>query len=162
MTVSLYTRRLRPTRAFGIQAGLGVTATVNAALKLATLKETVTVSGQSSVADARATTLTSSYSADAIRSLPTTGEYWALFSVTPVMQISSEDVEEVSRCRLSAVRHEGPAPADGRGDRVDMGFGWLGQVPNANHLFEFEFRWNTRTLNDGQRVARAIKSGEAP
>lgn len=26
-----------------------------------------------------------------------------------------------------------------------------------NYLSEFEFRWNTRKLDDGQRVARAIK-----
>jgi hypothetical protein len=26
-----------------------------------------------------------------------------------------------------------------------------------NYLNEFEFRWNTRKLDDGQRVARAIK-----
>lgn len=27
----------------------------------------------------------------------------------------------------------------------------------ANYLNEFEFRWNTRKLNDGERVSRAIK-----
>lgn len=27
----------------------------------------------------------------------------------------------------------------------------------ANYLNEFEFRWNTRKLDDGQRVSRAIK-----
>jgi len=26
-----------------------------------------------------------------------------------------------------------------------------------NYLGEFAFRWNTRKLNDGQRVARAIR-----
>ena len=33
----------------------------------------------------------------------------------------------------------------------------------ANYLNEFEFRWNTRKLDDGQRVARAIRQvgGEA-
>ncbi len=28
-----------------------------------------------------------------------------------------------------------------------------------NYLNEFEFRWNTRKLNDGERVARAIRTG---
>ena len=29
-----------------------------------------------------------------------------------------------------------------------------------NYLNEFEFRWNTRNLDDGQRVARAIQQGD--
>lgn len=75
-----------------IRVGLGFTATVNVEMKLATLSETILVSGQSPVVDARSTTLTSSYSADAIKSLPTTGEYWALLSVTPAVQMASVDV----------------------------------------------------------------------
>lgn len=27
-----------------------------------------------------------------------------------------------------------------------------------NYLNEFQFRWNTRTMNDGQRVSAAIKA----
>src|SRR4030095_13562770 len=53
-----------------IQVGLGFTATVNVELKLATMNETVVVTGESPVVDAHATTLTSSYSAEAIKSLP--------------------------------------------------------------------------------------------
>ena len=76
----------------GINVTLGFTATVNAEMKLATMEETVVVTGESPVVDTRATTMTSSYSAEAIKSLPTTGEYWALLSVTPAVQMSAVDV----------------------------------------------------------------------
>jgi outer membrane receptor protein involved in Fe transport len=91
-TVAFELSGFRQLERSGIQVGLGFTATVNAELKLATMNETVVVTGESPVVDAHATSLTSSYSADAIKSLPTTGEYWALLSVTPAVQMSAVDV----------------------------------------------------------------------
>ncbi len=76
----------------GVQVGLGFTATVNAEMKLANVQETVVVTGASPVVDAHATTMSSSFTADAIKNLPTTGEYWALLSVTPGVQMSAVDV----------------------------------------------------------------------
>lgn len=76
----------------GIRVGLGFTATVNAEMRVAALEETVTVSGASPVVDTQATTVNTMFSADMLKSLPFTGEYWAMLSVTPGVQMARMDV----------------------------------------------------------------------
>jgi outer membrane receptor protein involved in Fe transport len=75
-----------------IRVGLGFTATVNADMAISSLEENVTVTGESPVVDTQATTINTTFSADALKSLPFTGEYWAMLSITPAVNMARMDV----------------------------------------------------------------------
>ena len=76
----------------GIQISLGFTANVNVELALATLQETVTVSGQSPVIDTTATRTVQAFKLDQLQSLPNGRDMWSLLAVTPSVQMSRIDV----------------------------------------------------------------------
>ena len=75
-----------------IRVGLGFTATVNAEMLVSGLEETVTVSGDSPVVDTQATTVNTTFSAETLKNLPFTGEYWAMLSITPAVNMARMDV----------------------------------------------------------------------
>jgi hypothetical protein len=76
----------------GIAITLGFTANVNVELALATLQETVTVSGQSPVIDTSATRIQQNFKMDQLQSIPNGRDMWALLAVTPSVQMSRIDV----------------------------------------------------------------------
>ncbi len=76
----------------GIQITLGFTASVNTELALATLQETVTVSGASPVIDTTATRVVQAFKLDQLQSIPNARDMWALLAVTPAVQMSRIDV----------------------------------------------------------------------
>jgi Carboxypeptidase regulatory-like domain len=76
----------------GIQIGLGFTANVNVELALATLQETVTVSGASPVIDTTATRIQQNFKLEQLQSLPNGRDMWALLAVTPSVQMGRIDV----------------------------------------------------------------------
>ena len=76
----------------GIQISLGFTANVNVELALATLQETVTVSGASPVIDTTATRVVQNFKLEQLQSIPNARDMWALLAVTPAVQMSRIDV----------------------------------------------------------------------
>jgi hypothetical protein len=76
----------------GIQITLGFTATVNGELALATLQETVTVSGASPVIDTTATRVVQTFKLDQLQSIPNARDMWSLLAVTPAVQMGRIDV----------------------------------------------------------------------
>ena len=76
----------------GIQISLGFTATINVELALATLQETVTVSGASPVIDTTATRVVQNFKLEQLQSIPNGRDMWALLAVTPAVQMSRIDV----------------------------------------------------------------------
>ena len=76
----------------GVQISLGFTANVNAELALATLQETVTVSGASPVIDTTATRVVQNFKLDQLQSIPNSRDMWALLAVTPSVQMGRIDV----------------------------------------------------------------------
>ncbi len=76
----------------GIQISLGFTANVNVELQLATLQETVTVSGSSPVIDTSATRVVQNFKLDQLQSIPNSRDMWALLAVTPAVQMARIDV----------------------------------------------------------------------
>src|SRR5262245_55897297 len=76
----------------GIQITLGFTANVNVELALATLQETVTVSGESPVIDTSATRIQQNFKLEQLQSIPNGRDMWALRAVTPSVQMSRIDV----------------------------------------------------------------------
>src|SRR5688500_16442039 len=76
----------------GIAITLGFTANVNVELALATLQETVTVSGASPVIDTSATRIQQNFKMEQLQSIPNGRDMWALLAVTPAVQMARIDV----------------------------------------------------------------------
>jgi len=76
----------------GIQIALGFTANVNIELALATLQETVTVTGDSPIIDTSATRTVQTFKAEQLASIPNGRDLWSLLAVTPAVQLSRIDV----------------------------------------------------------------------
>ncbi|MCC7126743.1 MAG: TonB-dependent receptor, partial [Acidobacteria bacterium] len=76
----------------GVQIALGFNATVNAQLAVATLQETVTVSGASPVIDTTATSVQQNFKIEQLNSIPNGRDMWALLAATPGVVMNNIDV----------------------------------------------------------------------
>jgi len=76
----------------GIRVSLGFTATVNGALKVASLQESVTVTGQSPVVDTASTQIGTTFSAAQLSALPTSRDYFSLLAGSPGVGMTRIDV----------------------------------------------------------------------
>src|SRR5437762_2161655 len=76
----------------GIRVGLGFTATVNAELRVASLTETVTVSGQSPVVDITSTKTATNFDAKELASIPSARDFWAILAAAPAVQMQRIDI----------------------------------------------------------------------
>jgi hypothetical protein len=79
-------------RRAGVSITLGFTANVNVELALATLQETVTVSGASPVIDTSTTRVQQNFKMEQLQSIPNGRDMWALLAVTPSVQMGRIDV----------------------------------------------------------------------
>ncbi len=76
----------------GIQLSLGFTANVNIELALASLQETVTVTGESPVIDTSATRVQQNFKVEQLMTIPNGRDMWSLLAVTPSVQMTRIDV----------------------------------------------------------------------
>ncbi len=76
----------------GIQIALGFNATVNAELAVATLQETVTVTGASPVIDTSATSVQQNFKLEQLNNIPNGRDMWALLAATPGVVMNNIDV----------------------------------------------------------------------
>ena len=76
----------------GIRITLGFNAQVNVTLNVATLQETVTVSGESPVIDTTATRIQTNYDQQMLSSIPNARDMWSLLSTTPSVSLNRVDV----------------------------------------------------------------------
>ncbi len=81
-----------PTKREGIQIALGFTANINVELTLASLQETLTVTGESPVIDTSATRIQQNFKLDQLNSIPNGRDMWALLAATPGVVMSRIDV----------------------------------------------------------------------
>ena len=76
-----------------IQVGAGFTATLNMTMNVASLEESVTVSGASPVVDTQSTTVTTSFDAAKLAALPNgSNDPWAMLAETPAVKMTRIDV----------------------------------------------------------------------
>lgn len=75
-----------------VQVSLGFTANVNVDLKVATLEETVTVTGDSPVIDTSATRVQQNFKLAQLESIPNGRDMWALLAATPGVIMSNIDI----------------------------------------------------------------------
>ena len=76
----------------GIRVGLGFTATINTELKVASLTESVTVSGASPVVDIATTKTSTNFDAQTLAALPNARDFWAILAAAPAIQMQRIDV----------------------------------------------------------------------
>jgi hypothetical protein len=76
----------------GIIVPLGFTATVNVQLQLATLQESVTVTGASPVVDVTSTTSTFNINQQMLETLPNARDIWSVMGQSPGVRVSTIDV----------------------------------------------------------------------
>ena len=76
----------------GIIVPIGFTATVNVQLQLASLQESVTVTGASPVVDVTSTTSTFNINQDMLTTLPNARDIWSVMGQSPGVRVSSIDV----------------------------------------------------------------------
>jgi hypothetical protein len=75
-----------------IRVTLGFNAAVTATLGVATVQETVTVSGESPVVDASTTRLQTNYDQQTLAALPNARDMWSLLGATPSVTLNRVDV----------------------------------------------------------------------
>lgn len=76
----------------GVQIALGFTANLNVELSLATLQETVTVTGASPIIDTTSTRVQQNFKLEQLQSIPNGRDMWSLLAVTPSVQMGRIDV----------------------------------------------------------------------
>ena len=76
----------------GVRVGLGFTATVNAEMTVATLQETVTVTGASPVVDVTATTTSTNFGQERLAALPNARDFWTVLAAAPAIVVNRIDV----------------------------------------------------------------------
>src|SRR5437762_5298097 len=75
-----------------IQIAMGYTAAVNVELAVASLQETVTVTGDSPVIDTSSTRVQQNFKLEALQEIPNARDLWSLLAVTPGVGMSRIDV----------------------------------------------------------------------
>src|SRR5262245_31843479 len=76
----------------GIRITLGFNAQVNVSLSVASLQETITVSGASPVIDTSATRVQTNYDQQMLSSIPNARDMWSLLATTPSVTLNRIDV----------------------------------------------------------------------
>ena len=76
----------------GVRVGLGFTATVNTEMRVASLQETVTVTGESPVVDVTATTTATSFGQERLAALPNARDFWTVLAAAPAIVVNRIDV----------------------------------------------------------------------
>lgn len=76
----------------GIRVGLGFTASVNVELRVATLQETVTVTGESPVVDTSSTKTVTNFDSARLAMLPGARDLWTIMGSLPSVTMSRVDV----------------------------------------------------------------------
>jgi len=75
-----------------VRVGLGFTATLNIEMAVASLQETVTVSGESPVVDVSSTKTTTNFGAAELASLPSARDYWSILAAAPAVVVQRIDI----------------------------------------------------------------------
>ena len=76
----------------GVRLTAGFTATINTQMGVATITESVHVSGESPVVDTQSTVINTTFDKDTLANLPSARDYWAILSEAPGVKLQRIDV----------------------------------------------------------------------
>lgn len=98
----------------GLEVSLGVTAQVNADMKVGAVAETITVTGETPIVDVQTAASTRSVTAQAFKELPSGGSWIQMAALVPAVRASNTDVGGVLGDQTGAqVSAHGALPGDG-------------------------------------------------
>lgn len=99
-----------PAERSGIIVGVAVVMTVDQALKLAAVAETVTVSGESPTIDVKSTSKGTNFDSSLLASIPQAREIWSTVEQVPGATMSKFNVGGAESAQQSAMQVHGSAP----------------------------------------------------
>ena len=76
----------------GVRVGLGFTATVNPEMRVASLQETVTVTGESPVVDVTRPPRPTNFGQERLAALPNARDFWTVLAAAPAIIVNRIDV----------------------------------------------------------------------
>src|SRR6185295_10417889 len=76
----------------GIEVTASFTASVNADLKVGAVSETITVTGETPIVDVQSATQTRALTAEAFKTIPTSGVWVQMAALIPAVQTATRDV----------------------------------------------------------------------
>jgi len=75
-----------------VEVPVGVTITLDAALQLASVEETITVTGESPIVDIKSSDVGASFNAENLKNVPSATDVWAILAMTPGVRMEAYDV----------------------------------------------------------------------
>lgn len=142
-----------------IAVRLGQTLSVDAQLPVATLQETVTVSGASPVVDVTTTAVGTSFDAEKLQSIPTATDMWSVLSQSPGVRMQGYDVGGSHKSQ--ALGYEGFG-IRGQSQFTIDGIQSEGNYPNSLSMEEIAVSaagGDVEINSPGAAIALTIKSG---
>nr|MBA3270053.1 carboxypeptidase regulatory-like domain-containing protein [Acidobacteriota bacterium] len=143
----------------GVTLRLGQTLTVDAQLQVATLQESVTVTGESPVVDVTTTSVGTTFDAEKLTSIPTATDMWAVLSQAPGVRMQGYDVGGSHKSQ--AIGYEGFG-IRGQSQFTIDGIQSEGNYPNSLSMEEIAVSaagGDVEINSPGAAIALTIKSG---
>lgn len=143
----------------GIVLRLGQTLTVDGQLQVATLQESVTVTGESPVVDVTTTSVGATFDAEKLAGIPTATDMWAVLSQSPGVRMQGYDVGGSHKSQ--AINYEGFG-VRGQSQFTIDGIQSEGNYPNALSMEEIAVSaagGDVEINSPGAAIALTIKSG---
>ncbi|MGE3473234.1 MAG: TonB-dependent receptor, partial [Vicinamibacterales bacterium] len=143
----------------GIVLRLGATLTVDSQLQVATLQETVTVTGESPVVDLTTTAVGATFDAAKLTGIPTATDMWSVLAQSPGVRMQGYDVGGSHKSQ--ALGYEGFG-VRGQSQFTIDGIQSEGNYPNALSMEEIAVSaagGDVEINSPGAAIALTIKSG---
>lgn len=128
----------------GIELGGSFSATINAELRVGSLEETITVTGETPVVDVRTARTQQTMDKDIIDSIPSGRQYFSLTTLVPALNVQGNDVGGASGPVFSVFQVHGGRRNEGqvRVEGLNAGFQGMGvsfYVPDVGNAQEVTF-----------------------
>jgi hypothetical protein len=136
----------------GIIVNIGFTATVNVQMQVATLQETVTVSGASPVVDVVNSNIQTNFTSETLANLPNARDIWSVIGLAPGMMVTRFDVggsRAGTQTGYSAYGYSGQVRVQVDGVNTTEGTGAAGFYYDYGSFEELQF------ANDGNDAGAA-------
>jgi hypothetical protein len=143
----------------GIVLRLGQTFTIDGQLQVATLQESVTVTGESPVVDVTTTSVGTTFDAAKLQGIPTATDMWAVLSQSPGVRMQGYDVGGSHKSQ--AINYEGFG-VRGQSQFTIDGIQSEGNYPNSLSMEEIAVSaagGDVEINSPGAAIALTIKSG---
>ena len=149
----------------GIVVNLGFTATINVQLQLATLQETVTVTGASPVVDVTNSNQQTNFTQETLDNLPNARDIWSLIGQAPGMMVTRFDVggsRAGTQTGFSAFGYSGQVRVQVDGVNTTEGTGAAGFYYDYGSFDELQLGTDgndAQAATPGAQINAVIKSG---